>query len=102
MGGTGVESMSTCICLPRSTDPSRPTPAKIEYHCGDISNRSFSLMCEEGLCKSDDLPSCTEPLEWEEIEVTSTQQCQEIMLNDTAMFCGNDGRKPKGGTQAMA
>ena len=37
--GTGVESVSTCGCLPRSTDLNRPTPAKIEYHCGDISNR---------------------------------------------------------------
>ena len=37
--GTGVESVSTCGCLPRSIDLSRPTPAKIEYHCGDISNR---------------------------------------------------------------
>ena len=36
---TGVESVSTCGCLPRSIDLSRPTPAKIEYHCGDISNR---------------------------------------------------------------
>ena len=31
--GTGVESVSTCSCLPRSLDPNKPTPVKIEYHC---------------------------------------------------------------------
>ena len=38
-GGTGVESVSSCSCLPRSTDSSKPTPAKIEYHCGNLSDR---------------------------------------------------------------
>merc|ERR1719495_977456 len=71
--GTGVESVSTCGCLPRSTDVSRPTPAKIEYHCGGISDRSFSLLCQDGVCKSDGLPSCTEPMEWEETDVTLSQ-----------------------------
>ena len=35
----GVESVSTCSCLPRSADSSKPTPAKIEYHCGNLSDR---------------------------------------------------------------
>ena len=37
--GTEVESVSTCSCLPRSSDSSKPIPAKIEYHCGNLSNR---------------------------------------------------------------
>ena len=36
---SGVESISTCSCLPRSLDPNKPNPVKIEYHCGAISNR---------------------------------------------------------------
>ena len=35
--GSRVESVSTCSCLPRSLDPNKPTPVKIEYHCN--SNR---------------------------------------------------------------
>ena len=35
----GVESVSTCSCLPRSLDSNKPTPVQIEYHCGAISNR---------------------------------------------------------------
>ena len=31
--GSRVRSVSTCSCLPRSLDPNRPTPVKIEYHC---------------------------------------------------------------------
>jgi len=91
--GTGVESVSTCGCLPRSTDLNRPTPAKIEYHCGDISNRSFSLLCQDGMCKSDGLPSCAEPVEWEETDVTLSQQCQETEFNDTVILCGKNGTK---------
>ena len=35
----GVESVSSCSCLPRSADSTSPSPANIEYHCGDLSNR---------------------------------------------------------------
>ena len=38
-GGAEVGSNSSCSCLPRSADSSRPIPARIEYHCGDLSNR---------------------------------------------------------------
>merc|ERR1712013_620472 len=88
---TGVESVSTCGCLPRSKDFSRPLPAKVEYHCGETSNRSFSLQCPDGVCKSYGLPSCTEPVEWEETNVT--QQCQETLFKDTVVFCGKNGTK---------
>jgi len=92
-GTSGVESLSTCGCLPRSTEFSRPTPAKIEYHCGDISNRSFSLLCQDGVCKSDGLPSCTEPVEWEETDVTLSQHCQETVFKDAVVLCGKNGTK---------
>ena len=38
-GGTEVGSVSSCSCLPRSPDSTRPSPARIEYHCGDLSDR---------------------------------------------------------------
>merc|ERR1719370_916069 len=47
-GVAGVESVSSCSCLPRSADSSSPSPANIEYHWGDLSNRTFSLPCSEG------------------------------------------------------
>merc|ERR1711971_1403730 len=62
-GGPGVESLSSCSCLPRSADSNRPIPARIEYHCGELSNRTFSLPCSGGVCESEALPSCTELME---------------------------------------
>merc|ERR1712172_53654 len=62
-GGPGVESLSSCSCLPRSADSNRPNPARIEYHCGELSNRTFSLPCSGGVCESEALPSCTELME---------------------------------------
>ena len=38
-GVTGAERISSCSCLPRSADASSPSPAKIEYQCGDLSYR---------------------------------------------------------------
>ena len=35
----GVQSVSSCSCLPRSAEPGNVIPAKIEYHCGELSNR---------------------------------------------------------------
>ena len=35
----GVESVSSCSCLPRSADSTFPSPARIEYSCGDLSDR---------------------------------------------------------------
>merc|ERR1712013_709328 len=90
---TGVESVSTCGCLPRSKDFSRPLPAKVEYHCGETSNRSFSLLCQDGVCKSDGLPSCAEPVEWEETDVTLSQHCQETVFKDPVVLCGKNGTK---------
>merc|ERR1719239_637074 len=92
-GGTGVESVSSCSCLPRSTDSSKPTPAKIEYHCGNLSDRTFSLHCPDGVCKSEALPSCTEPIELEEHSVTFTQSCQETVFKGATLFCGKNGTK---------
>merc|ERR1719376_601819 len=37
----GVQSVSSCSCLPRSTESGNVVPAKIEYHCGELSNRTF-------------------------------------------------------------
>merc|ERR1711971_486195 len=62
-GGPGVESLSSCSSLPRSADSNRPIPARIEYHCGELSNRTFSLPCSGGVCESEALPSCTELME---------------------------------------
>jgi len=89
----GVESVSTCSCLPRSADSSKPTPAKIEYRCGNLSDRTFSLHCPEGVCKSEALPSCTEPIELEEHSVTFTQSCQETVFKGATLFCGKNGTK---------
>jgi len=91
-GKTGVQSVSSCSCLPRSTESGNVIPAKIEYHCGELSNRTFSLPCPRGVCKSQALPSCTEPLEWEEEEsVTVSHQCQETPFNNSTLLC--DGTK---------
>ena len=38
-GKTGIQSVSSCGCLPRSPEPTNVVPAKIEYHCGELSNR---------------------------------------------------------------
>ena len=35
----GESGVSSCSCLPRSAESSSPSPAKIEYNCGDLSNR---------------------------------------------------------------
>jgi len=56
---TGVQSVASCSCLPRSLQSSLPRPARIEYECQDSSARIFSLPCVGGVCKSKDLPSCT-------------------------------------------
>merc|ERR1711971_172947 len=91
-GGSGVESISSCSCLPRSADSNKPTPARIEYHCGDTSNRTFSLPCSGGLCESEALPSCTEPMEWEEESASVTfHHCEETLFNGDTLFCSNAG-----------
>ena len=36
---TDTGSVSSCSCLPRSEDSTRPSPARIEYSCGDLSDR---------------------------------------------------------------
>ena len=36
---TGAGSVSSCSCLPRSADSTFPSPARIEYSCGDLSDR---------------------------------------------------------------
>jgi len=77
-----------CSCLPRSADSSKPTPIQIEYHCGEISNRTFSLPCPGGVCLSPELPSCVEPLEWEESDLVS-HQCQETTFKGETILCGN-------------
>jgi len=89
--GSGVESVSTCSCLPRSADSSRPIPARIEYHCGDLSNRTFSLPCSGGVCESEALPSCTEPMEWEESASVTFHHCEETLFNGDTLFCSNAG-----------
>jgi len=76
-----------CSCLPRSTDWTKPTPIQIEYHCGEISNRTFSLPCPGGVCLSPELPSCIEPLEWKESEMVS-HQCQETTFKGETILCG--------------
>ena len=38
-----VEAVSSCGCLPRSSDSNSLSPVKIEYHCGDLSNRLFFI-----------------------------------------------------------
>merc|ERR1719175_358840 len=47
-GETGVQSVSSCSCLPRSVESSLPRPTMIEYECGDSSARMFSLPCVGG------------------------------------------------------
>ena len=108
--GGGVESVSTCSCLPRSTNSTNPSPARIEYHCGDLSNRyvvsqsctylstsyssrTFSLPCSGGVCESEAFPSCTDPMEWEEESASSVtfQNCQETPFNGDTLFCSNAG-----------
>ena len=42
-GKTGIQSVSSCSCLPRSAEPGNVIPARIEYHCGELSNR-YSLV----------------------------------------------------------
>lgn len=56
---TGVQSVASCSCLPRSLQSSLPRPTRIEYECQDSSARIFNLPCVGGVCKSKDLPSCT-------------------------------------------
>merc|ERR1711971_1068336 len=92
-GGPGVESLSSCSCLPRSADSNRPIPARIEYHCGELSNRTFSLPCSGGVCESEALPSCTELMEWEEESASSVtfQNCQETAFNGDTLFCSSNG-----------
>merc|ERR1711971_381042 len=86
---SGVHSVSSCSCLLWSAEPGNLIPAKIEYHCGELSNRTFSLPCSGGVCKSQALPSCTEPLEWDEEEsVTVSHQCQETAFNNKTLLCG--------------
>ena len=46
-GETGVHSVSSCSCLPRSDDPGTVIPAKIEYHCGELSNRYSVSFCKD-------------------------------------------------------
>ena len=58
-----------------------------------ISFRTFSLPCSGGVCKSQALPSCTEPLDWEEESVTALHQCQETPFKQGTLFCGSNGTK---------
>ena len=56
--------------------------------------RTFSLHCPDGVCKSEALPSCTEPIELEEHSVTFTQPCQETtVFKGATLFCGKNGTK---------
>ena len=57
------------------------------------SFRTFSLPCSEGVCKSEALPSCTKPMEWEESTVISHHQCQETLFKGETLFCGKNGTK---------
>jgi len=93
-GETG--SVSSCSCLPTSADSTRPSPTRIEYHCGDLSDRTFSLSCSGGVCEAEALPSCTEPIEWEE-SVVALQHCQETPFNGDTLFCSHGGN----GTREM-
>ena len=54
--------------------------------------RTFSLPCSGGLCKSETLPSCTEPLEWDESVIVS-HQCQETPFNNDTLLCSQNGTK---------
>ena len=38
-GETGVQTVSSCSCLPRSLESNWPKPAWIQYQCGDLSDR---------------------------------------------------------------
>ena len=58
-----------------------------------FSFRTFSLPCSDGVCRSEGLPSCTKPMEWEEPAVISTHQCQETLFNNNTLFCGKHGTK---------
>ena len=57
--------------------------------------RTFSLPCSGGMCKSQALPSCTEPLEWKEepAAVAVLHQCQETPFNNGTLYCGTNGTK---------
>merc|ERR1719239_349679 len=58
----------------------------------EISNRTFSLPCPGGACLSPELPSCIEPLEWEESDMVS-HQCQETIFKGETILCGKNSTK---------
>ena len=54
------------------------------------SFRTFSLPCSEGMCRSEGLPPCRTPMEWEELfqPISANKHC-----STTTLLCGKNGTK---------
>ena len=52
------------------------------------SFRTFSLPCSEGVCRSEGLPPCRTPMEWEELfqPISANKHC-----STTTLLCGKNG-----------
>ena len=63
----------------------------IEY-IAKVSLRTFSLPCSGRICESSDLPSCSQPLKWEEPEFIF-HDCNETVVHGETLLCGVNGTK---------
>ena len=62
------------------------------YYITKVFFRTFSLPCSGGICESSDLPSCSQPLKWEEPEVIF-HDCNETVVHGETLLCGVNGTK---------
>merc|ERR1719391_1502422 len=93
VGETGVASVATCSCLPRSDPTNQLLPVRVDYQCQGDTDRSFQLPCPGGVCSSRELPSCTDSLEWEEEGEVKFENCQELSFKAASVLCGLNGTK---------